>query len=155
MQEPALRSSLQSFKVECSVLARTKDRLHAARGLRTRQSSVLADHEGQSFGPKLVAKPWSLKAQHAVTNKSILKTRRRAVFGSQFWPTVAHPPTPSFASVGLQVACPSAHSLAGLEQAVPNTSLKLSANGRPPGPGHSAVRSILWPGPGALPLSPA
>ena len=37
----------------------------------------------------------------------------------------------------------------------PNTSFKRSANGRPPGPVHSAVRSILWPGPGALPSSPA
>ena len=37
----------------------------------------------------------------------------------------------------------------------PNHSLKLSANGKPPGPGHSAVRSILWPGPGVLPLAPA
>ena len=39
--------------------------------------------------------------------------------------------------------------------ALPNHSVKLSANGRPPGPVHSAVRSILWPGPGVLPSSPA
>ena len=39
--------------------------------------------------------------------------------------------------------------------ALPNHSLKLSTNGGPPGPAHSAVRSILWPGPGVPPLAPA
>ena len=46
-------------------------------------------------------------------------------------------------------------SLCSSPSVLPNTSLKLSANGMPPGPGHSAVRSILWPGPGGIPLSPA
>ncbi len=39
--------------------------------------------------------------------------------------------------------------------ALPNPSLKRSANGRPPGPGHRYGVHFLWPGPGALPLSPA
>ena len=37
----------------------------------------------------------------------------------------------------------------------PNPSLKLSTNGRPPGPGHRYGVHSLWPGPGVLPLVPA
>ena len=37
----------------------------------------------------------------------------------------------------------------------PNPSLKLSTNGRPPGPGHRYGVHFLWPGPGVLPLAPA
>ena len=39
-------------------------------------------------------------------------------------------------------------------RAWPNTSLNRSANGGPPGPGHSAACIILWPGPGVPPSSP-
>lgn len=35
-----------------------------------------------------------------------------------------------------------------------NPSVKGSANGTPPGPGHRYVVHCLWPGPGATPLSP-
>jgi hypothetical protein len=37
----------------------------------------------------------------------------------------------------------------------PNTSLKLSTNGMPPGPGHRYGVHFLWPGPGGTPLAPA
>ena len=37
----------------------------------------------------------------------------------------------------------------------PNHSLKRSANGRPPGPGHRYGVHFLWPGPGVLPSAPA
>jgi hypothetical protein len=37
----------------------------------------------------------------------------------------------------------------------PNTSLKLSSNGVPPGPGHRYGVHFLWPGPGVTPLAPA
>jgi hypothetical protein len=36
---------------------------------------------------------------------------------------------------------------------VANPSVNLSPNGRPSGPSHNAVRSILWLVPGVLPLS--
>ena len=38
---------------------------------------------------------------------------------------------------------------------VPNTSLKLSTNGKPPGPSHRYGVHFLWLGPGGLPLAPA
>ena len=37
----------------------------------------------------------------------------------------------------------------------PNPSVKLSTNGRPPGPSHRYGVHFLWLGPGVLPLSPA
>jgi hypothetical protein len=43
----------------------------------------------------------------------------------------------------------------GLRAVMPNTSLKRSANGRPPGPGRWYAVHFHQPGPGVLPLSPA
>jgi hypothetical protein len=37
----------------------------------------------------------------------------------------------------------------------PNPSVKLSTNGRPPGPSHRYGVHFLWLGPGVLPLAPA
>ncbi|CAD5373081.1 hypothetical protein RA210_U290022 [Rubrivivax sp. A210] len=37
----------------------------------------------------------------------------------------------------------------------PNTSVKPSTNGGPPGPGHRYAVHYLWPGPGVPPLVPA
>ncbi len=37
----------------------------------------------------------------------------------------------------------------------PNTSVKLSTNGRPPGPSHRYGVHFLWLGPGVMPLAPA
>ena len=37
---------------------------------------------------------------------------------------------------------------------LPNRSVKGSANGAPPGPGHRYVVHFLWPGPGVTPSSP-
>ncbi len=36
-----------------------------------------------------------------------------------------------------------------------NPSVKLSTNGRPPGPSHRYGVHFLWLGPGVLPLAPA
>jgi hypothetical protein len=43
----------------------------------------------------------------------------------------------------------------GPSAALPNPSLKRSANGRPPGPGRRYAVHFRQPGPGGLPLSPA
>ncbi|CAD5373594.1 hypothetical protein RA210_U390012 [Rubrivivax sp. A210] len=40
-------------------------------------------------------------------------------------------------------------------KAWPNTSLKLSTNGKTPGPGHRYAVHFLWPGPGVSPSVPA
>ena len=60
---------------------------------------------------------------------------------------------PGVRSVVLGPAVPS--SPLSASSATPNPSVKLSANGRPPGPSHRYGVHFLWLGPGVLPSSPA
>jgi hypothetical protein len=68
--------------------------------------------------------------------------------------------TPRFPGVNMRLDCNNVRQFTGcwplyVGQALPNPSLKRSANGRPPGPGRRYVVHCRLPGPGGLPSATA
>ncbi|CAD5374023.1 hypothetical protein RA210_U460004 [Rubrivivax sp. A210] len=103
---------------------------------------------GQLFGVTAYTSP----AQHQGKTPSLASSRNSETFASSCW---APGPGRSWSSR----QCHQINSRQGGQHrqpnAWPNTSLKLSPNGKTPGPGHRYAVHFLWPGPGVSPSVPA
>ncbi|CAD5373574.1 hypothetical protein RA210_U360014 [Rubrivivax sp. A210] len=103
---------------------------------------------GQLFGVAAYASP----AQHRRKTPSLPSIRSSETLASSCW---APEPRRSWSPW----QCHQVGSRQGVHhwpsKAWPNTSLKLSPNGKTPGPGHRYAVHFLWPGPGVSPSVPA
>ncbi|CAD5373989.1 hypothetical protein RA210_U400004 [Rubrivivax sp. A210] len=103
---------------------------------------------GQLFGVTAYASP----AQRRRKIPSLASIRSSETLASSCWA-----PEPRRGWSPWQ--CHQVSSRQGVHQwpskAWPNTSLKLSTNGKTPGPGHRYAVHFLWPGPGVSPSVPA